>query len=241
MLGIKPSLRRAAAIWSYWNCSPQVVLVPHRNPLPLETWRAEPGTDAIPVHKKLSPVIRIYQKKLGFFQGTAFNQLNQHNVIMCHFIYFKPKLTSVTEPQLSFCKLTMRYDFTAEVTLKSTHMQKNKIIIILIIAKQMGHLLCFSCFSICNRGTLACISLSFPYPFSSPPERMHWKPFAAWCHCCLCSDWEALGAVETRILLGWEYFVSTVSSQCLRAVCCKSPSVLTHFTLTPKAALFQHP
>lgn len=92
--------------------------------LPLETWRAELGTGTTAVHKKLSPVIKICQKKLSFFQGTAFNQLNQHNVIMCHFIYFKPKLTSVTEPQLSFCKLTMRYDFTAEVTLKSAKKKK---------------------------------------------------------------------------------------------------------------------
>lgn len=100
--------------------------LPQKLPLPLETWRAELGTGTTPVHKMLSSVIKICQKKLGFFQGTAFNQLNQHNVIMCHFIYFKPKLTSVTETQLSFCKLTMRYDFTAEVTLRSTYVQKKK-------------------------------------------------------------------------------------------------------------------
>lgn len=100
--------------------------LPQKLALPLETWRAELGTGTTPVHKMLSSVIKICQKKLGFFQGTAFNQLNQHNVIMCHFIYFKPKLTSVTETQLSFCKLTMRYDFIAEVTLKSTYVQKKK-------------------------------------------------------------------------------------------------------------------
>lgn len=67
-------------------------------------------TGIIPVQKRLSPVRKKSQKKLGFVQ-TAFNQLNQWYVIMWHFIYFKPKLTSVTEPLLSFSKLTMGYDF----------------------------------------------------------------------------------------------------------------------------------
>lgn len=66
------------------------------------------------------------QKKLGFIPDTAFNQLNWWYVIMWHFIYFKPKLTSVTEPLLSFSKLTMAYDFfAAEVALKKYTCAKN--------------------------------------------------------------------------------------------------------------------
>lgn len=54
---------------------------------------------------------KFVRKKLGFLPGTAFSQLNQQYVILWHFICFKPKLTSVIEPLLSFCKLTTEYDF----------------------------------------------------------------------------------------------------------------------------------
>lgn len=61
---------------------------------------------------------------------------------MWHFIYFKPKLTSVTEPLLSFSKLTMGYDFLQlKLHLKSTHVQK-------IIGKYNKWEVCYASFAI---------------------------------------------------------------------------------------------